>query len=239
MLKTILHRPKLFLKTNKIRCTAYRHHEQSFTSKRSRSFSIFFLLKRTQNIYYRLTWVKIQLWTKYQHTRCLLQRHRWHPCMPQQCAYCACMEKCKRKWAKTRCVRPVICQKSINMLPCTDELITRRKSSPTMDGLERAKIKCQIFHTVRTTMVEIYTRGHFGWFAGHCCFVIRSIHNSGPLVYWNIHSWGHRFCGPFGFTSLTLFLPALRTDAVMGVADSSDAKETSCYAKQLALQVGM
>lgn len=50
----------------------------------------------------------------------------------------------------------------VNMLPCADELITRRKSSPTMNGLKRAEIKCQIFHTVRTTMVEIYTRGHFG-----------------------------------------------------------------------------
>lgn len=86
--------------------------------------------------------------------------------MPQQCAYCACMDSADEgeqnevKSKEAACCHHL--STSVNVLPCADKLITRRKSSPTMNSLKWAKIKCQIFHTVRTTMVEIYTRGHFG-----------------------------------------------------------------------------
>lgn len=156
-----------------------------------------------------------------QFTHCLLQRHKWHPCMPQQCACCACIEKCKWRSAKRREVGgSCVLSSSVNMLPCADELITRRKSSPTMNSLKRAKVECQIFHTVRTTVVEIYTRGHFGWFAGHCYLLIRSNYSSGPLIYGNVHRWGHRLWKLLGLrvTSTTLLLPAPGRVAVICVA---------------------
>lgn len=104
------------------------------------------------------------------------------------------------KLGEGRCVLPPSSSSSsVNVLPCADELITRRKSSPTMDSLKRAKIECQIFHTVRTTVVEIYTRGHFGWFTGHCCLLIRSNYSSGPLIYGNVHRCGHRIWTFFVF----------------------------------------
>lgn len=61
---------------------------------------------------------------------------------------------------------------SVNMLPCTDKLITRGESSPAVDGLKRAKVERQIFHAVGATVVEINTGGHLGWFAGHRCELI-------------------------------------------------------------------
>lgn len=47
------------------------------------------------------------------------------------------------------------------MLPCTHKLVTGRESSPSVNGLERAKIERQIFHAVGATVVEIDTRGNF------------------------------------------------------------------------------
>lgn len=62
---------------------------------------------------------------------------------------------------------------SVRMLPCTHKLVTGRESSPSVNGLERAKIERQIFHTVGATVVEIDTRGNFSWFTGHGCCLSR------------------------------------------------------------------
>lgn len=50
---------------------------------------------------------------------------------------------------------------SVRMLPGTDELITGGESSPSVNGLKRAKIERQIFHAVGATVVEVNTRGDF------------------------------------------------------------------------------
>lgn len=176
-----------------------------------------------------------------QFTHCLLQRHKWHPCMPQQCACCACIEKCKWRSAKRGEVGgSCVLSLSVNMVPCADELITRRKSSPTMNSLKRAKIECQIFHTVRTTVVEIYTRGHFRWFAGHCCLLIRSNYSSGPLIYGNVHRWGHRLWKLFWFKSH--FYDTAFTCARKGCGNLCCVRgeqSDSCDAKKLAATLAL
>lgn len=82
----------------------------------------------------------------YATTVCLLRLHRQVTLM---------VNSMKRSQRKLHQPPPV------NTLPRTDELITRWKSSPAMNSLKRAEIECQIFHAVRATVVEVYTRGHF------------------------------------------------------------------------------
>lgn len=69
----------------------YRHQEQSFTSNRSKSLSMFFLMGGTQQ-YYSLRGAKLLTYWGVELTHYLLQTRRWHLCMPQLCVCCACIK---------------------------------------------------------------------------------------------------------------------------------------------------
>lgn len=77
---------------------------------------------------------------------------------------------------------------SVSMLPCTHKLVTGRESSPSVNGLERAKVERQIFHAVGAAVVEVDTRGNFSGFTGHgCCLSRFSISLS-------LYGGRHRLC---------------------------------------------
>lgn len=54
-------------------------------------------------------------------------------------------------------------------LPCPNKFVTGWKSSPSMDCFKRTKVECQVFDTIRATMVEVNTRSNFG-FTRHGCW---------------------------------------------------------------------
>lgn len=72
----------------------HRHHEQSFTSNRNRSLSMFLLKEMITRVRSFCIFGVKGKWRKSKIlTHCLLQKHRWHPCMPQQCVCYACKKQ--------------------------------------------------------------------------------------------------------------------------------------------------
>lgn len=113
-----LHKTYLSTLTLRLSNNTHRHHEQSFTSNRNKSLSMFLLKEIITHMIIHIILLCVLECRKSKGkqilTHCLLQRRRWHLCMPQQCVCYACkkqnsvsmeksMEKNCCKWINKQC----------------------------------------------------------------------------------------------------------------------------------------